>query len=67
MRNLIFASENEIRLEELPRLLEVTCDIVVSGSLLNVVGYNSTQVKEESSKIHFLSAHSDPTGVALAS
>ena len=57
VRNLVFASDNEIRLEKLASLLRDTSDIVNSGSLSTVDAYNGKQVEEERNKTVFLSAH----------
>jgi hypothetical protein len=57
VRNLVFASDNEVRLDKLTSLLKDTSDIVESGSLATVDAYNSKQVEEERNKTVFLSAH----------
>ena len=57
LRNLVFGSDNEIRLENLSRLLEDTSCIVETGSLARVDGYNTKQLEEERNKRTFLSAH----------
>jgi hypothetical protein len=57
VRNLVFGSDNEIRVENFPTLLADTADIVETGSLATVNGYNGKQVEEERNKTTFLSAH----------
>lgn len=57
VRNLIFGSENEIRLENFPRLLEDTREVMRSGDLRKVEAYNKKQIDEELSKAAFLSSH----------
>jgi hypothetical protein len=57
VRNLIFSSENEIRLENLKRLLEDTRELMVTGDLRKIEGYNQKQVLEELNKADFFSAY----------
>ena len=57
VRNLVFGSENEIRLENFPTLLADTSDIVEKGGLATVAGYNGKQVEEERNKTAFLKEH----------
>ncbi len=57
MRNLIFNSEDQIRLENLPGLLEDTQELIVSGNLTKEGAYNQKQVDEELKKANFISSH----------
>ena len=59
LRNLVFASDNEIRLESFPTLLASTSALMKTGSLSMVEGYNRKQVDEEIAKASFLSAHAE--------
>jgi hypothetical protein len=57
IRNLVFGSENETRLENFPTLLADTSHIVEKGGLDSVTGYNAKQVEEERNKTAFLKEH----------
>lgn len=54
MRNLIFASSNEIRPDRMATLLEASAAYMRSGELDDIRGYNARQVEEEKSKRSFL-------------
>jgi hypothetical protein len=57
VRNLIFASQDEIRLENMRELLDDTFNLVHRGQVDAVKRYNTRQVKEEQSKAAFLADH----------
>lgn len=57
IRNLVFASENEIRLEAFPSLLPETATIVTSGDLTQVSSFNTAQLDEEQRKATFVAAN----------
>ncbi len=54
MRNLIFASANEIRPSQMATLLEASSAYMRSGDLTCLKGFNGRQVEEEKSKSAFL-------------
>lgn len=57
LRNVIFASQNEIRAEIFPALLDQVSAYIVSGDLAALKSFNRAQVEEEVAKASFLSAH----------
>ncbi|MDK1388871.1 DUF262 domain-containing protein [Sinorhizobium sp. 8-89] len=57
LRNVIFASQNEIRVEIFRALLDEVSAYVVSGDLAVLKSFNRAQVEEEVAKASFLSAH----------
>lgn len=59
VRNLIFASDDEIRLENFPALLDETSEVIRSGDLTKVQTYNKWQIDEERRKADFLAEHPD--------
>ncbi|WP_082547938.1 DUF262 domain-containing protein [Massilia sp. Root335] len=54
IRNLIFASSNEIRPNQMATLLETTAAWMHDGDLDVLKGYNARQIEEEKSKAAFL-------------
>jgi hypothetical protein len=62
VRNLIEASENEIRLERMPTLVADVERIVVQGNLDGVSAFNQAQVADEQAKADFLKAHPSVAG-----
>ena len=62
-RNLIFASTNEIRVDNFPALLNETADLVHNGDLAKVQTYNTRQIDEERRKAEFLARHPDHSGL----
>lgn len=54
LRNLSFASDNEIRLDNLPALLNETAAFIRNGNLAEFQTYNKRQVDEERCKADFL-------------
>lgn len=54
IRNLIEASDNELRLEKMPALITDVERIVVSGTLDDVVAFNQAQVADERQKRELL-------------
>ncbi|MBK1719710.1 DUF262 domain-containing protein [Thiocystis violacea] len=63
LRNLIFASDNEIRLENFPALLNETAEFIRTGDLGKVAVYNSRQIAEERDKAGFLNRYSAHAGL----
>jgi hypothetical protein len=59
LRNLVEASENEIRADRMPRLVADVYRIIVDGSLEDVEAMNQAQRDDEIDKRDFLSQHSD--------
>ncbi len=59
VRNLIEASENEIRLERLPRLAADVRRVIIDGDLQGVEAFNQAQLEEEIYKQGFLLEHPD--------
>lgn len=57
VRNLVEASENEIRLDRMPRLLVDVERIVVDGDLTQVEAFNQAQLDDEIAKQAFLEKH----------
>ncbi len=57
LRNLIEASANEIRRENMPQLLADVDRIVVDGSLQGVDAFNKAQITNENYKTKLLSQH----------
>ncbi|OHV22689.1 DUF262 domain-containing protein [Rhizobium sp. RMa-01] len=57
LRNVIFASQNEIRVEIFPALLDEVSDYIVSGDLAALKSFNRAQVEEEVAKSSFLLAN----------
>lgn len=66
VRNLIFASDNEIRPSNLPALLNETAEYIHSGDLSTISTYNARQIEEEKSKNNFLRQHADCLGLREA-
>jgi hypothetical protein len=66
VRNLIEASSNEIRAENMPGLLEDVRRIVVDGSLDRVSTFNTAQVAEERKKRDLLARMPELEGTLLA-
>jgi hypothetical protein len=59
IRNLVEASENEIRLDRMPKLLLDVERVVVDGNLESVEAFNQAQRADEIEKQHFLAEHPD--------
>ena len=59
LRNLIEASESELRPHRLPALVADVQRIVVDGSLDEINGFNRAQADDEQAKWAFLRAHPD--------
>jgi hypothetical protein len=59
LRNLIEASESELRPHRLPALVADVQRIVVHGSLDEINGFNRAQADDEQAKWAFLEAHPD--------
>lgn len=59
LRNLIEASESELRPHRLPTLVADVQRIVADGSLDEINGFNKAQADDEQAKWAFLSAHPD--------
>lgn len=57
LRNVIFASQNEIRVEIIRPLLDEVSAYISTGDLAALKSFNRAQVEEESSKASFLSAN----------
>ncbi|MBZ9605043.1 DUF262 domain-containing protein [Phyllobacterium chamaecytisi] len=57
LRNVIFASQNEIRVEIFRALIDEVSAYIVSGDLAALKSFNRAQVEEEVAKASFLSAH----------
>ncbi|MBY5482233.1 DUF262 domain-containing protein [Rhizobium leguminosarum] len=57
LRNVIFASQNEIRVEIFRALLDEVSDYIVSGDLAALKSFNRAQVEEEVAKASFLLAN----------
>ncbi|WP_051776669.1 DUF262 domain-containing protein [Pseudorhizobium pelagicum] len=57
LRNVIFASQNEIRVEIIRPLLDEVSAYIVSGHLAALKSFNRAQVEEEVAKASFLSAN----------
>jgi hypothetical protein len=62
-RNLIFASTNEIRVDNFPALLYETADLIHNGDLAKVQTYNTRQIDEERRKADFLARNPDHSGL----
>ncbi|GAA1243259.1 DUF262 domain-containing protein [Oryzihumus leptocrescens] len=65
LRNLIEASENELRAERMPDLVEDVRRVVVDGALEKVERFNINQVEDEKRKAAFLTASPDLTDVVF--
>ncbi|MGB3360693.1 MAG: DUF262 domain-containing protein [Rhodococcus qingshengii] len=59
LRNLIEASESELRPHRLPALVADVERIVRDGSLSEINGFNKAQAEDEQAKFEFLTAHPD--------
>lgn len=59
LRNLIEASESELRPQRLPTLIADVQRIIVDGSLDEITGFNKAQAEDEQAKWAFLKAHPD--------
>ena len=59
LRNLIEASESELRPHRLPALLADVQRIVADGSLDEINGFNRAQADDQQAKWAFLKAHPD--------
>lgn len=59
LRNLIEASESELRPHRLPALAADVERIVRDGSLSEINGFNKAQAEDEQAKFAFLTAHPD--------
>lgn len=59
VRNLIEASENEIRLDRLPRLVADVRRVILDGDLQGVEAFNQAQLEEEIHKQGFVLEHPD--------
>jgi hypothetical protein len=59
LRNLIEASESELRPHRLPALVADVQRIVIDGSLEEIKGFNKAQADDEQAKRAFLTAHPD--------
>lgn len=57
VRNLVLASDNEIRMDNFPVLLEETAEFIGNGDLTKVHAYNKRQIDEERCKADFLARH----------
>jgi hypothetical protein len=57
IRNLVFASGDEIRIENFPALLDETASFVGDGDLSKVRSYNKRQIEDELRKAAFLAQH----------
>ena len=57
VRNMIEGSEYEVRLSAMPRLLASVHDLIASGDLSDVPGFNQRQLDEERTKRAFLAAN----------
>ena len=57
LRNLIFGSQSEVRLENLRELLDATSTVIRTGTLPSGKGFNTRQVGDEESKADFLLSH----------
>ncbi|MGM4883092.1 DUF262 domain-containing protein [Rhizobium sp. 62_C5_N11_2] len=57
LRNVIFGSQNEIRVEIFRALLDEVSAYIVSGDLAALKSFNRAQVEEEVAKASFLSAN----------
>lgn len=63
VRNLVFASNDEIRVDNFPALLDETSELIRNGDLAKVQTYNTRQIDEERRKVEFLARHSDYPGL----
>lgn len=59
LRNLIEASESELRPQRLPALVADVQRIVRDGSLSEINGFNKAQAEDEQAKLAFLTANPD--------
>jgi hypothetical protein len=66
IRNLVFASGDEIRTENFPALLDETADLARGGVVDEVRAYNKRQIEEEIRKESFLAQHPDFRGLREA-
>lgn len=63
LRNLIAASDNEIRRDSMGQLLDETTDLILTGSLSDKSAFNRAQIEDERRKAAFLAAHPSLTDV----
>lgn len=63
LRNLIAASENEIRRDTMGQLLDETTDLILTGSLSDKSAFNRAQIEDERRKAEFLAAYPPLTDV----
>lgn len=63
MRNLIFASANEIRPSQMATLLDASSAYMRSGELTHLKGFNARQIEEEKNKSAFLDRFADYPGL----
>lgn len=63
VRNLIFASDNEIRLDNFVALLDETSEVIRTGDLTKIQTYNKRQIEQEICKADFLARHHDQPGL----
>ena len=61
LRNLLAASEDEVRRDNMPALLEDVEEIIVNGDLDAVSTFSTNQIEDERLKQRFLEAHPDLT------
>lgn len=66
IRNLVFASGDEIRIENFPALLDETSAFIETGDLSKLESYNKRQIAEERQKAAFLSQHAGRPGLREA-
>ncbi len=66
LRNLVFASNDEIRVDNLPALLDETAELIRSGNVAKVQTYNTRQIDEERRKAEFLARHPGYPGLREA-
>ena len=63
LRNLIAASDNEIRRDSMGQLLDETTDLILTGALSDKSAFNRAQIEDERRKAGFLLAHPSLTDV----
>jgi hypothetical protein len=70
LRNLLEASGNELRLENMPALVREVASLVRGASpkeaLAGLSAFNEAQIEDERAKAAFLTAHPELTGVVVA-
>jgi hypothetical protein len=59
LRNLVEASSNELRLENMPALVQDVRRIILDGTLGNISAFNQTQVADEQLKEDFIKKNPD--------